>query len=83
MSRKLTQKDRDTLWDALDSKRRFDASIFPRGAGQWSHFRKLERLGLLQRDGYGEDIDGEIEEEVMGFALTDEGRIIALEEDSQ
>lgn len=70
---KLRDADWSTLERAEDLRRRFDAGIFPVGAGSHGHFRRLERLGLLEFDAMGRDIDGEIERDVMVYRLTDAG----------
>lgn len=70
---KLTDKDHSTLEHAAYLRRKFDAGIFPTGAGQHSHFRRLARLGLLVFDGWGRDIDGEVEQDVMLYKLTEAG----------
>lgn len=74
MDDELREADRRTLSRALDLEARFDAGIFPRGPGQHSHFRRLERLGLLEFKGWGRDIDLEVEDDVRLFRLTKAGR---------
>lgn len=71
---KLSQNDIDTLARADELERRFDAGIGPRRGGQFAHYRKLERLGLLEFVGLGRDIDGEVESDVLVYKLTAEGR---------
>lgn len=66
-----------TLARALDLEDRFQAGIFPSGSGQWQHFRRLVAAGLLAEEGYGNDIDGDIDQEVLVFRLTPEGRSLA------
>lgn len=75
---KLTDEQRSTLSRAETLERRFDSGIFPTGSGQHAHFRKLERMGLLAFDGWGRDIDGEVERDVACFRLTDAGRAALL-----
>lgn len=70
----LTVRDRSTLSRALDLETRFDAGIFPSGAGQFAHYRRLEKLGLLREDGWGRDIDRQKEDDVLVFRLTEAGR---------
>lgn len=69
-SDKLTDHDWSTLWRAHDLRARFDAGIFPIGGGGTKHFRRLERLGLLEFDGWGRDIDREVERDVLCYQLT-------------
>lgn len=69
----LSDDDMDTLHRAADLRKRFDAGIFPRGAGQHAHFRKLERMGLIVFDAWGRDIDGMVEDDVMIYKLTAKG----------
>lgn len=76
---RLSDKDRSTLSRALTLRTRFKAGIFPIGAGGHRHFAKLERLGLLAFDGYGRDIDGEVERDVACYQLTDAGVVAAKE----
>lgn len=71
---KLSQNDIDTLDWADHLERKFDAGIGPRRGGQFAHFRKLERFGLLEFDGWGRDIDGEAEGDVLVYKLTAAGR---------
>lgn len=79
MGDKLTVKDLATLRRAMDLETRFQAGIFPRGAGCSSHFRRLERLGLLEFRGWGRDIDLTVDDDVRLFHLTDAGRRAASE----
>lgn len=70
-----TEQDVRTLARALDLERRFEAGIFPRDGAQTSHFRKLERFGMLEFTGeWGRDIDGEVERDVPCYKLTEQGR---------
>jgi hypothetical protein len=71
--RELSKDDLGTLQRAADLRRRFDAGIFPSTIGQWSHFRKLVRLGLLEFDDWGRDMDGGVERDVMIYKLTERG----------
>lgn len=74
----LTAEDLSTLSRALTLKDRFDdAGIFPIGAGQTAHFKRLCRLGLLEFDEYGRDIDGEVERDVPIYRLTEAGAVAA------
>lgn len=70
----MTAADLATLRRAEFLHRKFNAGIGPRRGGQFAHYRKLERLGLLMFDGWGGDIDGEAEGDVLVYQLTDEGR---------
>ena len=70
------QKRLETLARAKALEDRFDAGIFPRGAGQHAAFKKLERLGFLRFDSWGRDIDGEVEDDVMVYRLTEAGRAL-------
>lgn len=70
---RMTEDDLGTLQRAADLRRRFNAGIFPSTIGQRSHFRKLVRLGLLEFDDWGRDIDGEVERDVEIYKLTDAG----------
>lgn len=74
----LTDGDLSTLYRALDMEERFEAlGIWPDGIGQFSHFRRLVRMGLLVFADWGCDIDGTTDREVPIFSLTEEGRCIA------
>lgn len=74
-----TNSDNSTLDRALDLEVRFGSGIFPRGAPQTSHFRKLCRYGMLEFTGdYGHDIDGEVDDEVPIYKLTEAGREYAM-----
>lgn len=73
MRERLTTRDLDTLANAVDMRKRFDAGIFPRDVGDRSHFRRLERLGLIEFDAWGRDIDRSIEQDVRIFKLTAAG----------
>ena len=73
----LTEMDRDTLSRALLLETRFEAGIFPSGSGQYRHFRKLKKMGLLEWVGMGPDIDGEFENERDIYKLTDRGKELA------
>jgi len=83
MTSRLTTNDIDTLLRADTLERQFHAGIFPRGAGQHRHFKRLERLGLLCRDGWGRDMDREVEGEVMLYRLTVAGRAMLATKGSQ
>lgn len=67
---KLTPADLETLHRAATLRKRFDAGIFPIGAGGHARFRKLERLGVSEFTGFGRDIDGEVDRDVPGYELT-------------
>jgi hypothetical protein len=69
----LSKDDLGTLQRAADLRRRFDAGIFPSTIGQRSHFRRLVRLGLLEFDDWGRDMDGRVERDVMIYKLTERG----------
>lgn len=69
----LSADDIGTLQRAEALQHRFDAGIFPRGAGQHRHFAKLVRLGFLEFYAWGRDIDGEVEQDVAVHRLTDAG----------
>ena len=73
----LSEDDLGTLQHPADLRHRFDAGIFPSTLGQWSHFRKLARLGLLEFDNWGWDIDGEVDRDVMIYKLTERGAVAA------
>jgi hypothetical protein len=66
----LSESDLDTLYRARDLRERFEAGIFAATIGDVSHFRKLERHGLLAFDGWGRDIDRVRESDVMIYQLT-------------
>lgn len=70
----LSEDDLGTLQRAATVHRRFDAGIFPSTIGQWSHFRRLVRLGLLEFDDWGRDMDSEVERDVMIYKLTERGK---------
>jgi len=70
---KLSEDDLSTLQRAAALRRRFDAGLFPSTIGQWSHFRRLVRLGLLEFDDWGRDMDCEVERDVMIYKLTERG----------
>lgn len=77
-----TAADNSTLDWAFDLETRFNAGIFPRGAGQASHYKKLCRLGMLEFTGEcGNDIDGEVDGELPIYKLTDAGRAYAKARD--
>jgi hypothetical protein len=78
---KLTPSDHRTLARAVEMHRRFAAGIFPKGSGQYRHFAKLERLGLIRFDNWGRDIDGESEGDVPVYQITDAGRAALPEVD--
>lgn len=80
---KLNPTDLATLRRAVDLRRRFDAGIFPRGSGQYAHFHRLVRLGLLAVTGWGRDIDGETERDVLVHKLTVLGESAATYRDRQ
>lgn len=76
---KLTQADVDTLTRAAELERRFQSGIFPVGGGGKRHFDKLERLGLIRLDGWGRDIDGQIDRDVAVYRLTERGKFALAE----
>ena len=49
------------------------ADLFARDAGQRSHIRRLTRLGLIEFEAVGHDIDGETERDVEIYKLTAAG----------
>jgi len=70
-----TAKDIATLAFALNMDQRFQAGIFPRDGGQASHYKRLERFGMLEFNGeFGRDLDGEVERDVPLYQLTAQGR---------
>jgi hypothetical protein len=71
----LNARDIGTLQRAAYLHSRFDAGIGPRVGGQFAHYRRMERLGLLTFDGWGRDIDGEVERDVLVYQLTELGRL--------
>lgn len=71
----LSENDIGTLQHAEYLNSRFDAGIGPRIGGQFAHYRRMERLGLLTFDGWGRDIDGEVERDVLVYQLTELGRL--------
>ncbi len=71
----LTEDDLSTMARALDLEVRFEAGIFPRGGAQHSHFKRLCRIGALYCTGeFGRDIDLEVDDDVLLYRLTPEGR---------
>lgn len=75
MQTEPTEKDISTLARALDMEKRFQAGIFPDGGAWTSHFRKLERFGMLKFTGeYGRDLDAIVERDVPLYKLTEQGR---------
>jgi hypothetical protein len=72
----ITHSDLSTLRRAAYLHRAFDCGIGPRRGGQFAHYRKMERIGLLAFDGWGRDIDGECERDVLVYQLTDKGRSV-------
>lgn len=69
------EEDASTLARALRLENDFGSGIFPRGGAQWSHFRRLERFGMLWFTGeVGRDLDGEVDDDVWIFELTHAGR---------
>lgn len=72
-SLRLSHSDLSTLERAAYLRRKFDAGIGPRRGGQFAHYRRMERLGLLEFDGWGSDIDGEVDADVLVYQLTDKG----------
>lgn len=72
----LSRRDLDTMEYAARIDERFGAGIFPRGAGQRAHFRRLVRLGMIALDSRGRDVNGEVEHDVTICRLTSEGRKI-------
>lgn len=70
---RLTAEDLGTLERASELRSRHDAGIFPRGPGQHRHFARLVRLGMLEFQDWGRDVDGEVERDVMVYRLTDVG----------
>ena len=71
---RLRVRDLDTLDVAASLFDKQRVGIFPRDAGDRSHFRRLERLGLLVFDAWGRDMDREIERDVPIYSLTETGR---------
>lgn len=71
----LRDGDIGTLQRAEDLHRRFDAGIGPRRGGQFAHYRRMVRLGLLAFEAWGRDVDGEVERDVMVYRLTELGRL--------
>jgi hypothetical protein len=70
-----TRQDIATLARAFYLEREFKAGIFPRTGGDTAHFRKLERLGMLEFTGeWGRDLDLEVDRDVPIYRLTDAGR---------
>ena len=71
-----TERDIRTLARALDLEERHLADgIFPDDGAQTSHFRKLERFGMLEFTGeWGRDIDSMVERDVPIYRLTEQGR---------
>lgn len=71
----LTQMDLDTLEATRDLNAK-DLGIFADGIGEWSHFRKLERHGLLEFYAMGVDNDDHLrfQSEVPLYRLTPEGK---------
>ena len=75
MQTEPTEQDIRTLARALKLEERFQADIFPRGGAQTPHFEKLCRFGMLECTGeWGRDIDLMVDDDVMGYRLTDQGR---------
>lgn len=70
---KLTTADYNTLVRAKSLRERFESGIFPTGSSQHRHFAKLVDRGLLSFDGWGRDIDGLCERDVMVYQLTKAG----------
>jgi hypothetical protein len=66
----------------LLSENDLDTGIFPSSIGLYSHFRKLERLGLLVFDGHGRDIDGMHDRDVPIYQLTEDARAILAARDA-
>jgi DNA-binding PadR family transcriptional regulator len=71
---KLTKTDVNTLDHAAFLERKFEAGIYPRAGGQHRQFRKLEKAGYLVAEGWGRDMDGDIERDVLVYRLTELGR---------
>ncbi len=80
---KLTDADISTLSRAQTLRDRFEAGIFPTGAGQHRHFRKLEKRGLLAFDGWGNDIDGMRDGDVLVYQLTPAAITLLAERETQ
>ena len=70
---KITAADVDTLRHMVRLREKFDAGLFARDAGQRSHIRRLTRLGLIEFEAVGHDIDGETERDVEIYKLTAAG----------
>jgi hypothetical protein len=73
-ARDLASAALSTLASASDLEGRLGIGIFPRGPGGHSHFRRLERLGLLRFEEWGRDVRGETAGDVMIYRITQDGR---------
>lgn len=71
MKREINEHHLDLLRRARSLRARFDSGIFPSTIGDFARFSKLERLGLLCFEGWGRDIDGERENDVRIYRLTE------------
>ena len=69
----ITAADAATLRHMVWLREKFDAGLFARHAGQRSHIRRLTRLGLIEFEAMGRDIDGETERDVEIYKLTAAG----------
>ena len=76
---RLTDRDRSTLIRA-EHLQKLNMTIIPTGAGQWAHFRRLVRLGMLAPDGYA--IHEDTGEEKPCFKITGKG-IVAINQEAQ
>lgn len=69
----------DGMLSMLEAAERYDdppqsIGCFPADVGQWSSVRALVRRGLLESAGTGRDINGEHENDVWIFTITELGR---------
>jgi hypothetical protein len=75
-----TENDLNTLGRAHYLKHQHGAYIYPTGPGQFSHFRRLCKVGWLKDTrSYGHDIDGRRDADVRLFELTHDGEQILRE----
>jgi hypothetical protein len=73
---RLTEGHINVLARAAWLERLHNAGVFPRGSAQYRQFAYLERRGFLVCDGWGRDIDGQVERDVKNYRLTDAGRSV-------